>query len=87
MQRGGELRPLAGGTRLVVDAAEGRAERGGFFDLSLVPELRGIEEREDALWIGALSTHTEIAALLPRIASGTCGSSTPSIANVARVAI
>jgi CO/xanthine dehydrogenase FAD-binding subunit len=33
--------------------------RAALFDLTAVPELRGIEERGDHLWIGAGSTHTE----------------------------
>ena len=62
IQRGGEVRPLAGGTDLLVKARDGLLERGALFDLSLVPELQGIEESNAWLRIGASSTHTQLAA-------------------------
>jgi carbon-monoxide dehydrogenase small subunit/xanthine dehydrogenase small subunit len=70
VQRGGELRPLAGGTDLLVAAKDGRRSRSSFFDLSLVPELSGIEELPEHVRIGALATHAEMAgsALLKKYA-------------------
>lgn len=62
IQRGGEVRPLAGGTDLLVKARDGLLDRGALFDLSLVPELQGIEESNAWLRIGAASTHAQLAA-------------------------
>jgi carbon-monoxide dehydrogenase small subunit/xanthine dehydrogenase small subunit len=59
-QRPGEARPVAGGTDILVKAKDGAESRAALFDLTAVPELRGIEERGDHLWIGAASTHTEM---------------------------
>ena len=67
-QRPGEARPVAGGTDVLVKAKDGAESRAALFDLTAVPELRGIEERGDHLWIGAGSTHTEMmgSALVAR---------------------
>ena len=59
-QRAHEARPLAGGTDILVEAKDGRVARGALLDVSAVEEMRGIEERGGALWIGAAATHTEI---------------------------
>jgi len=59
-QRPGEARAVAGGTDILVKAKDGAESRAAFFDLTAVPELRGIEERGDHLWIGAGCTHTEM---------------------------
>lgn len=59
-QRAGEMRPVAGGTDVLVKAKDGQQDRGLLFDVTAVPELKGIEERAGHLWIGAASTHTEI---------------------------
>jgi xanthine dehydrogenase small subunit len=69
-QRALEARPLAGGTDILVEAKDGRVARGALLDVSAVEEMRGIEERGDALWIGAAATHTEIleSALVARYA-------------------
>jgi carbon-monoxide dehydrogenase small subunit/xanthine dehydrogenase small subunit len=61
-QRNGEVRPVAGGTDILVGAKDGQVNRGALFDLTAVPELGGIEEVDDHLRIGAAVTHTEIAA-------------------------
>ena len=61
-QRPDEIRPLAGGTDLLVEAKDGRVSRAALFDVSAVEELRGIEERDGQLWIGAATTHTEMMA-------------------------
>jgi carbon-monoxide dehydrogenase small subunit/xanthine dehydrogenase small subunit len=60
IQRAGELRPVAGGTDLLVQAKDGTVDRAGLFDLSLVPELKGIDEQPGHLRIGAAVTHTDI---------------------------
>jgi carbon-monoxide dehydrogenase small subunit/xanthine dehydrogenase small subunit len=60
VQRPGEVRALAGGTDLLVEAKDGRVDRGALFDLSLVPDLQGIEESDDQVRIGASVTHATI---------------------------
>jgi carbon-monoxide dehydrogenase small subunit/xanthine dehydrogenase small subunit len=62
IQRSGEVRPIAGGTDILVAAKDGKANLGSLFDLTAVPELRGIEEVGHELRIGAAVTHTEILA-------------------------
>ncbi len=59
-QRSGEVRPIAGGTDVLVQAKDGTARRASLFDVSAVPELKDIREAEDHVWIGAGSTHTEM---------------------------
>jgi len=61
-QRPDEIRPLAGGTDVLVQAKDGTVGRGILFDVTGVLELHGIEERGDDLWIGAATTHTEMMA-------------------------
>jgi carbon-monoxide dehydrogenase small subunit/xanthine dehydrogenase small subunit len=62
IQRSGEVRPIAGGTDILVAAKDGKANLASLFDLTAVPELRGIEEVGHDLRIGAAVTHTEIVA-------------------------
>ena len=69
-QRSDEVRPVAGGTDILVRAKDGALDRGALFDLTGVAELKGIEDRDDHVWIGAASTHTEMmrSALVARAA-------------------
>jgi len=69
-QRPDEIRLLAGGTDILVQAKDGKVARGALFDVSAIAELRGIEKRGDDLWIGAATTHTEMmaSALVARFA-------------------
>jgi xanthine dehydrogenase iron-sulfur cluster and FAD-binding subunit A len=60
IQRSGEVRPIAGGTDILVAAKDGKASAASLFDLTAVPELRGIEETGHEVRIGAAVTHTEI---------------------------
>ncbi len=59
-QRPGEIRPLAGGTDVLVKAKDGLVNSASLFDVSLIPELRGIEEENAFLRIGAAVTHSEL---------------------------
>ncbi len=59
-QRAGEVRPLAGGTDVLVKAKDGGEDLSALFDLTAVPEIAGIQERDGDLWIGATATHTEM---------------------------
>ncbi|MDD5647268.1 MAG: FAD binding domain-containing protein, partial [Candidatus Bipolaricaulis sp.] len=52
---------LAGGTNLIVDMKLGKIAPAKVIDITFVPEMRGIEERSDGVWIGALTTIREIA--------------------------
>ena len=61
-QRAGEARPVAGGTDLLVKAKDGQQSRASLFDLTAVTELKGIQERDGQLWIGAGTTHAEMIA-------------------------
>jgi xanthine dehydrogenase small subunit len=56
----GAVRPLAGGTDILVRARDAQQCRAALLDLTAVPDLKGIEERRGELWIGAGSTHTEM---------------------------
>jgi len=47
---------LAGGTNLLVDLKLERARPANVIDITFVPELHGVEERSDGLWIGALTS-------------------------------
>ena len=62
VQRGHDVRPLAGGTDLLVEAMDGKRDRGRLFDLTAVPELSGIEEDDEHVRIGATVTHAEMMA-------------------------
>ena len=60
VQRGGDVRPLAGGTDTLVEAKAGKCDRARLFDLTAVPELSGIEEDDEYVRIGATATHAEM---------------------------
>ncbi len=53
---------LAGGTNLLVDLKLERATPTNVIDITFVSELRGIEERSDGLWIGALTSIYALAS-------------------------
>jgi xanthine dehydrogenase iron-sulfur cluster and FAD-binding subunit A len=59
-QRAGEVKPIAGGTDILVRVKDGQHQPGALFDLTGVEELRGIQERDDHIYIGAGATHTEM---------------------------
>jgi len=55
-----EWRPLAGGTDLMVLLEAGRLEHRRFFSVRHLPELRGVEETDASVTLGALTTYTEV---------------------------
>lgn len=59
-ERGPALRPLAGGTDLMVLLESGVLPPTDFLDLSGLDALRGIEVRDDEVIFGALTTFREI---------------------------
>ncbi len=58
----GEWRPFAGGTDLMVLLEAGKLPHRKFLSIWHLEELRGIEETEDYLRLGALTTYTELQA-------------------------
>jgi len=65
LQAAADAALLAGGTNLLVDLKLERARPANVIDITFVPELRGVEERSDGLWIGALTTIRELATSEP----------------------
>lgn len=53
-------RPLAGGTDVMVLLSAGKLAHGKWVDVWGIDELRGIEVRDDAIVLGALTTYTEV---------------------------
>jgi len=53
-------RPFAGGTDLMVLLEAGLLPRGRYVSLWGLRDLRGIEERDDVVAVGALTTYTEV---------------------------
>jgi CO/xanthine dehydrogenase FAD-binding subunit len=64
----GVWRPFAGGTDLMVLLEAGRLEHRKFFSIRHLKELRGVEESDAYVRIGALTTYTEVrrSAVLSR---------------------
>jgi CO/xanthine dehydrogenase FAD-binding subunit len=56
----GAWRPFAGGTDLMVLFEAGRLAQRKFFSIRHLKELRGIEEAEGALTLGALTTYADV---------------------------
>jgi CO/xanthine dehydrogenase FAD-binding subunit len=56
----GEWRPFAGGTDLMVLLEAGKLEHRKFFSVRHLAELRGIEESDGHVTLGALTTYTEV---------------------------
>ena len=60
---GEKVKPYAGGTDLMVQLREGSSRLKDveyLMDVQALPELRGIEVREDSIRIGAMTSHTEV---------------------------
>lgn len=55
-----DLRPLAGCTDLMVAGPQDRVDLPGVLDLQAIPELKGIEWRDEALEIGAVTPFSAI---------------------------
>lgn len=56
----GVWRPFAGGTDLMVLLEAGRLEQKKFFSIAHLKELRGVEESEEFVHVGALTTYTDV---------------------------
>ncbi|WP_019142495.1 FAD binding domain-containing protein [Noviherbaspirillum massiliense] len=57
-----DAQPLAGGQSLVAAMKLRLASPGSLVDLGGIPELRGIRREGDAILIGAMTRHAEVAA-------------------------
>lgn len=58
----GKVKVIAGGTDLVIGLRNGDHSPRLLIDITRIPELRKIEEREGRILIGAAVTHSEIAS-------------------------
>lgn len=82
----GEWTIIAGGTDLLVRIRDG-VRPWGLLDITGLGVLRGIREREGHLWIGALTTHSEIEQnrkvrkLAPALAQAAGQIGSPAIRN------
>jgi CO/xanthine dehydrogenase FAD-binding subunit len=65
----GVWRPFAGGTDLMVLLEAGRLEHRKFFSIRHLKELRGVEEADGHVRVGALTTYADVrrSALLGRL--------------------
>lgn len=60
---GTAVKVYAGGTDIMVQLREDSrrmADMEAFLDLGKIPELKGIELRENTIWIGAMTTHSQV---------------------------
>jgi CO/xanthine dehydrogenase FAD-binding subunit len=61
-ETGGKAKIIAGGTDLVIGLRNGDSNPSLLIDITSLKELRGIEERDGTLFIGAAVTHSEIVS-------------------------
>ena len=86
--RGGEARIIAGGTDLAIQSQRGRVQSRVMVDITRIPGLDRIDEKDGYIHVGARVTHAEVAASpLIRARAGVlaeaCGSvGGPQIRNV-----
>lgn len=86
--RGGKARIIAGGTDLAIQSQRGRVESRVMVDITRIPGLDRIDEKDGYIHVGARVTHAEVAASpLIRARAGVlaeaCGSvGGPQIRNV-----
>ena len=58
---GGEARIIAGGTDLVLQLRRGEVKAKVLIDITRIPEIKGIKEEDGFIWVGATTTHQEVA--------------------------
>jgi len=61
-ERRGRARIIAGGTDLVLQSQQGKIQATTLVDITRIPGLDFIEEREGYIYLGAQVTHAQIAA-------------------------
>lgn len=87
-----EARLYAGGTDLLVGIRAGHLQAGSLVCLERIPELRGVEDRGDAIWIGGgvpladLLAHPLIRSQFPVLTRALSELGSPPIRNVATLA-
>ena len=59
---GGKAKIIAGGTDLVIGLRNGDQKAQCLIDITKIPELRGVEEKNGTVSLGAAVTHSEIAS-------------------------
>ncbi len=62
---GDSARIVAGGTDLIVELSRGVNPTSALIDITRIAELRGIRETDDAIELGALTTHNGVLASSP----------------------
>jgi CO/xanthine dehydrogenase FAD-binding subunit len=87
----GQARIVAGGTDLVLQLKRGERQARCLIDVSQIEALRGIEEINGALFLGAAVTHAEVASsplireIAPVLAEAAAEVGSPEIRNVATI--
>lgn len=61
---GGQARIIAGGTDVVIQSERGRIPARVMADITRIPGLSGVEERDGFIYVGAQVTHARVAASL-----------------------
>lgn len=64
-ESGPVARIVAGGTDLIVELSRGVEPASTLIDVTRIDALRGIRETDDAIELGALTTHNQVLASLP----------------------
>jgi xanthine dehydrogenase FAD-binding subunit len=88
MMSAGRVKPLAGGTDLMVDMKPDFSSRPTALSLSALNELRAIEESTDSIILGSLVTHAQIVDsqvtqhFLPLLVQGCATVGSPQIRHV-----
>ncbi len=59
---GGKAKIIAGGTDLVIGLRNGDQKAQCLIDITKIPELRGVDEKNGTVFLGAAVTHSEIAS-------------------------
>jgi len=83
----GEVRYLAGGQSLIQSMKLRLSSTGGLVDLAALPDMRAIQVTADAVTIGAMTTHAQVAhsaelrAALPALAELAEGIGDPMVRN------
>ncbi len=85
---GGQARIIAGGTDLVIQSERGRMPARVMVDITRIPGLSRVEERDGFIYVGAQVTHAQVAASVSiqsraNVLAEACGSvGGPQIRNV-----
>ena len=87
----GQARVIAGGTDLVLQIQRGERQASCLIDISRIDELRGIEEKDGTITVGAAVTHADAAAspllqsVVPVLSEAAAEVGSPEIRNAATI--